>query len=141
MTNIIKVKTGNKLEEEASYSRLVAVDDWVFVSNTAGRNPLTKEIPDDILAQTDQVFANVERALSTVDATLADVIRSRVFIHDATDVPAVMRHIGKKFKGINPVTTVTCPPMAGASYKVELEVTAYRNASKANIQEISTSLT
>jgi len=39
MPEVIKVKTGNKFEEHGSYSRLVAVDDMIFVSNTAGRSP------------------------------------------------------------------------------------------------------
>ena len=137
MVMITKVKTGSKLEEEASYSRIVAVDDWIFVSNTAGRNPATKQIPDDIFEQTDQVFANIEKALSAVDASLADVVMSRVFIQDPSQVPAVMAHIGTKFRGIDPATTVTCPPLGGTIYKVELEVTAYRNASQADIPKIT----
>ncbi|BBI54620.1 hypothetical protein HORIV_70410 [Vreelandella olivaria] len=60
MAHIVKVKTGSTFEEHASYSRLVAVDNWIFVSNTAGRHPETKEIPEDVVAQTHQVFANIE---------------------------------------------------------------------------------
>ena len=60
MTRIVKVKTGSKFEEIGSYSRLVAVDDWIYVSNTAGRNPETKEIAEDLLEQTQQVFTNIE---------------------------------------------------------------------------------
>ncbi len=52
MTRIVKVKTGSKFEEHASYSRVVVVDDWIYVSNTAGRNPQTKEIPEDLTEQT-----------------------------------------------------------------------------------------
>jgi hypothetical protein len=39
MPDIVKVETGNPFEERGSYSRLVAVDNLIFVSNTAGRNP------------------------------------------------------------------------------------------------------
>jgi enamine deaminase RidA (YjgF/YER057c/UK114 family) len=106
MTEIIKVKTGSKLEEIASYSRLVAVDNWIYVSNTAGRNPKTKEIPEDLIEQTEQVFHNIESALLAVDACLADVVMSRVFIQDPADTHAVMEYIGTQFRGINPVTTV-----------------------------------
>jgi enamine deaminase RidA (YjgF/YER057c/UK114 family) len=136
MTEIIKVKTGSKLEEIASYSRLVAVDNWIYVSNTAGRNPKTKEIPEDLIEQTEQVFRNVESALLAVDACLADVVMSRVFIQDPADTHAVMEYIGTQFRGINPVTTVTSAPLASSTYKVELEVTAYRGASTAKINEI-----
>lgn len=137
MSRIVKVKTGSKFEESGSYSRLVAVDNWIYVSNTAGRNPDTKEIPDDVIGQTEQVFANIEHALAAVGASLADVVMSRVFIQNPADTPAVMDFIGQKFRGINPATTVTCPPLGSTVYKVELEVTAYRGASQAETEEIN----
>lgn len=136
MTQIIKLKTGSKFEDNASYSRLVAVDNWIHVSNTAGRNPQTHVIPEDVIEQLHQVFANIETALAAVDATLADVICSRVFIQEPSDVPRVMEAIGEKFRGIDPSTTVTCPPLGSTVYKVELEVTAYRGASKADVTMI-----
>ena len=140
MTQITKVKTGSIFEEKASYSRIVAVDNWIFVSNTAGRHPQTKTIPEDISEQTHQVFANIEQALAAVDATLADVVMSRVFIQDPQDVPTVMAIIGDKFRGVNPASTVTCPPLGSGVYKVELEVTAYRGASKASVVELTVAL-
>lgn len=136
MTNIVKVKTGSKFEDIASYSRLVAVDNWIFVSNSAGRNPDTQEIPEDVIEQTEQVFVNIERALASVDATLADVVMSRVFIQDPAHIHEVMAYIGTKFKGVNPASTATCPPLGSTTYKVEIEVTAYKGASTAKTQEI-----
>jgi enamine deaminase RidA (YjgF/YER057c/UK114 family) len=133
MTQITKLKTGSKFEDLASYSRLVAVDNWIHVSNTAGRNPQTQVIPENVIEQTHQVFANIETALAAVDAVLGDVISSRVFIQDPSDVPTVMEVIGEKFRGIDPATTVTCPPLGSTVYKVELEVTAYRGASRAQV--------
>lgn len=139
MTKIVKVKTGSKFEEIASYSRLVAVDNWIYVSNSAGRNPDTQEIPEDVIEQTEQVFNNIERALAAVDSSLADVVMSRVFIQDPADIHQVMAFIGTKFKGINPASTATCPPLGSTTYKVEIEVTAYRGASVADIAEITIS--
>jgi len=137
MTKIIKVKTGSKFEETGSYSRLVSVDNWIYVSNTAGRNPETKEIPEDAIEQTNQVFSNIERALASVESSLKDVVFSRVFIQDPKDVHPVMDFIGEKFRGIDPATTVTCPPLGSTTYKVEIEVTAYKGAAKAEIEKIS----
>ncbi|MEF2482742.1 RidA family protein [Vibrio mimicus] len=136
MTRIVKVKTGSKLEEVASYSRVVAVDNWIFVSNTAGRNPATGEMPKDVFEQTEQVFTNIEVALASVEASLKDVISSKVFIQNPDNVPAVMEFIGTKFRGVNPTTTVTCPLLGSSIYEVEIEVTAYRGASQADIEEI-----
>lgn len=137
MTDIIKLKTGSPYEALGSYSRLVAVGDWIYVSNTAGRNPATKLIAEDLAEQTHQVFANIEAALAAVDATLADVVCSRVFIQNPEDVPAVMTIVGDKFRGIDPASTVTCPPLGSTVYKVELEVTAFRGASRANVTPLT----
>lgn len=137
MTAITKVKTGSKFEEIGSYSRLVALDNWILVSNTAGRNPDTKEIPSDVIEQTEQVFRNIESALTAVDASLEDVVMSRVFIQDPANTHTVMEYIGSKFHGIDPATTVTCPPLGSTTYKVEIEVTAYRGASSADVTKIN----
>lgn len=136
MPNVIKVKTQNKFEELGSYSRLVAVDNLIFVSNTAGRNPATKLIPEDLAEQTLQVLSNIEFALASVDATLEDVVAARVFVQFPDDVETVMATYAQRMRGINPTLTMTCPPLGSSQYKVEIEVTAYRGASKANVQEL-----
>ncbi len=139
MTNIVKVKTGSKFEVMGSYSRLVAIDNWIYVSNTAGRNPDTKEIPEDLIEQTEQVFRNIEAALSAIDSSLEDVVMSRVFIQNPADTNTVMEYIGSRFHGIDPATTVTCPPLGSTVYKVEIEVTAYRGASTADVERMTIS--
>ncbi|MPM04926.1 hypothetical protein SDC9_51207 [bioreactor metagenome] len=131
---VTKIKTGSPFEEHGSYSRLVAVDDWIFVSNTAGRDPVTKEIPAEIGAQTRQVFANVARALAAVGSGLEDVVMSRVFIQEPADTQAVMTIVGEMFRGIDPATTVTCPPLGSTVYRVEIEVTARRGAGRAETE-------
>jgi enamine deaminase RidA (YjgF/YER057c/UK114 family) len=140
MTKITKIKTGSKFEDHGSYSRLVAVDQWIFVSNTAGRNPQTKEIPEDVGEQTRQVFANIEKALQAVGSSLADVVMSRVFIQEPADTEKVMTIVGEKFRGVDPASTVTCPPLGSTVYKVEIEVTAYRGASSSQVERLSISL-
>jgi enamine deaminase RidA (YjgF/YER057c/UK114 family) len=140
MTKITKIKTGSKFEDHGSYSRLVAIDQWIFVSNTAGRNPQTKEIPDDVGEQTRQVFANIEKALQAVGSNLADVVMSRVFIQEPADTETVMTIVGEKFRGIDPESTVTCPPLGSTVYKVEIEVTAYRGSSSSQVERLSISL-
>lgn len=131
MTKVTKLKTGSVLEETSSYSRLVCVDNLIFVSNTAGRCPDTKKISEDLEEQTLQVFANIERALNAVESSLSDVVMTRVFIQDPKDAMVVMGIFGEKFKGVDPATTVSCPPLSSNAYKVEIEVTAYKGASSA----------
>ncbi|MBO9378163.1 RidA family protein [Sphingomonas histidinilytica] len=140
MTDIVKVKTGSPAEERGSYSRLVAVDNLIFVSNTAGRNPRTKLIPKDLTEQTLQVLANIDAALASVGSTLEDIVAARVFVQFPEDIDAVMTAYADKMRGINPTLTLTSPPLGSSEYKVEIEVTAYRGAAKANVKEIAISL-
>lgn len=129
MCTLIKLKSDSVYEEKASYSRAVSIDNWIYVSNTAGRCPITKAIPADFTEQALQVFKNIEAALSALDATLADVIFSRVYIQDPANISTAVDILGAKFRGIDPATTITCPPLGSAIYKIEIEVTAYKGAS------------
>ena len=140
MVKITKVKSGSIFETRESYSRIVCVDDWIFVSNTAGRNPETKVIPEDVRAQTEQVFANIGAALAAAGSGLEDVVASRVFIQNPADTETVMTIVGEKFRGVDPASTVTCPPLGSTVYKVEIEVTAYRGAGAAETERKRISL-
>lgn len=137
---VVKVKTGSIFEEKESYSRIVAVDNWIFVSNTAGRNYKTREMSTDAVEQAEQCFANIEGALKAVGASLADVIRSRVTIPYREDAPAVMAYVGQRFKGVDPSSTVTCSPLGAPDFKVEIEVTAYRGVGDAGSEYINVTL-
>lgn len=136
MTQIVKLKTGSPAETRGSYSRAVAVDNLIFVSNTAGRNPDTKLIPADLREQTFQVMANIERALNAVDAVLEDVVAARVYIQFPEDIDEVMSAYAERMKGIEPAFTLTSPPLGSPEFKVEIEVTAWRGASNASIRNI-----
>lgn len=140
MTPITKLKTGSPAETRGSYSRAVAVGDLIFVSNTAGRNPDTKLIPTDLREQTMQVLANIERALGALDAVLEDIVAARVFIQFPEDIDDVMTAYAERMRGIEPTLTLTSPPLGSAEFKVEIEVTAWRGASKAEVKEISLAL-
>jgi enamine deaminase RidA (YjgF/YER057c/UK114 family) len=126
MTDVRKIKTASLYEHRYSYSRAVAAGDWIFVSNTAGRNYETRAIAPDAAGQTEQVFRNIEAALGRLGASLADVVRVRIFVPDPQDVDAVLAIVGERFRGIDPANTTTCTPLAQPELKVELEVTAYR---------------
>lgn len=129
METVQKLKTSSIYEDKCSYSRAVCAGGFIFVSNTAGRNKETKIISEDIKEQTEEVFVNIEAALSALDSNLSEVVFSRVFIQNPEDIEAVMEVIAEKFRGIDPATTITCPPLGSTVYKVEIELTAFRGAS------------
>lgn len=132
---VVKIKTSSLYEEKASYSRITMVGDMIFVANTAGIDYKTRVMSPDPREQTLQCFKNIEAALASVDASLADVVRSRVAIPYAEDKEAVMAVLGEKFRGIDPASTITATPLAG-EYRVEIEVTAYRSVGKAQAKYV-----
>ncbi|BFM03787.1 hypothetical protein Psyaliredsea_24340 [Psychrobacter alimentarius] len=94
------------------------MDNLVFVSNTAGRFPNTKVISEYLVEQTLQVFANTKHALNAVKSSLADVVMFCLFIQNPKDTMTVLEIFSKKFKGVDLVTNVSCPPLNFIIYKV-----------------------
>src|SRR6476469_7805782 len=66
-----------------AYSPAARAGDFVFVSGQVPRDPASGQlIGDDIETQTKQVMRNVERALGTAGASLADVVSVVVYLAD-----------------------------------------------------------
>lgn len=126
MFEIKKGATGSAAEKRCGYSRVTTVDDWVFVANTSGTHYESGYLGETGLEQVKQAFQNVETILASVGATLADVVRANVFIPHVEDRRPCMLYFHDKFKDINPVMTLTCPPLAGENIRFEMELTARR---------------
>ncbi|MES0209914.1 hypothetical protein NKJ93_12585 [Mesorhizobium sp. M0028] len=60
---LVKLKSGSILEEKEGYSRIVALDNWIFMSLTAGRDYKTRVMPETVVEQARQAMKNVEGAL------------------------------------------------------------------------------
>ena len=129
------MKSGSKFETLASYSRAVAIGDWIFVSNTAGIDYETRTLPDTAAEQLRLAVATVARALAAVDSSLSDVVRIQVFVPDASDQDETIEVLGELLRGIDPALTMTRSPLAG-EYKAEIEVTAHRGAGTARRTQI-----
>lgn len=137
---IVKLKSGSILEHKESYSRIVALDNWIFVSLTSGRDFTTRVMPGTTLEQARNAIKNVEGALAAVGCSLADVVRRRLFITRQEDVPDVMAYMGEVFRGVDPASCVSCGPLGGPEYLFEIEVTAYRGAGTLAVKNLSISL-
>jgi enamine deaminase RidA (YjgF/YER057c/UK114 family) len=128
MVDIVKVKSGSPYEELESFSRVVVIGDWILVSNTAGVDYATQVFPESAAGQAQLALKNIRGALESVGSSLADVVRHRVIVPNPADSPEVMAEVGAAFRGIDPVSSVTCSPLGGPHYRVQIEVTAFRGA-------------
>lgn len=140
MTEVFKVNSGGKYEAMHSHSRLVMIDNWIFMSNSAGVIPETLSFASDPVAQAKQAMDNIEHALRTVDSGIADIVRLVIRIPNRGDIFPVMGHIGGRMKGIDPAMTLCCTPLGSDDYKVEIEVTAYKGAGKREVARLRSGL-
>jgi enamine deaminase RidA (YjgF/YER057c/UK114 family) len=125
--------SGGAYEDVVGYSRVIRAGDLVVVAGC------TASLPDGAIAgigdpyeQTVQTIANVESALRRVGATLADVIRTRVFLTDVAHFEGFARGHGEAFGDVRPVnTTVVVAALADPRMLVEIEADAYIGAAGA----------
>jgi enamine deaminase RidA (YjgF/YER057c/UK114 family) len=122
------ISSGSTFEERIGYSRAVVDGDWVFVSGTTGFDYATMSISDDVLVQAEQCLRNIESALRSAGASLADVVRVTYILPNAADFepcwPVLRRFLGE----VRPAATMISAGLADPRMRIEVEVTARRRA-------------
>ncbi|KAA0969441.1 RidA family protein [Aureimonas fodinaquatilis] len=109
------------------FAKAVRAGDLIYVS---GQVPTVdgEVVAGNIVAQTEQVVANIKSALALADCTLADVVKVNVWLDDARDFSSFNAVFQKYFIDHPPArSTVQSPLMVDA--KVEMDVIAYKPAS------------
>ena len=71
------------------YSQAIAIDGFVFCSGQIGIDPESGELADGIEAQTDRALRNLSAVLDAAGLTLADVVKTTIFLADIGDFAAV----------------------------------------------------
>ncbi len=122
------ISSGSEFEELAGYSRAVVDGAWVFVSGTTGFDYAAGTISDDVVEQTEQTFRNIEIALTEAGASLADIVRIRIFVVDRADFEKIVPIIGRHCRAARPANTTVIAPLVDPRMKVEIEVTARKPA-------------
>jgi enamine deaminase RidA (YjgF/YER057c/UK114 family) len=127
MAEVERHGSGGPYEARVGYSRVIRAGDLVVVAGT------TALMPDGVIAgigdpyvQARQTIENIDAALGRAGGSLADVIRTRVYLIDTGHFDGFARAHGEAFGDIRPVnTTVIVAELADPRMLIEIEADAW----------------
>ena len=127
--SVIRLGSGSPWEGIVGYSRVVVRGDAAWVSGTTSLVDGTVAHPGDAAAQTRHALQIVREALERAGFTLADVVRTRMFVTDISRWEEIGRAHGEVFGDIRPATTmVQVAALIDPAMLVEIEADAVLGA-------------
>lgn len=119
-----RVLSGTVWEDLAGFSRAVREGDRIVVSGTTATHRERLIGGDDAASQTHFVIDKVEGAIESLGGSIADVVRTRLYVPREGDWEAVARVHGARFRGVRPANTLVRAGLIGQGYLVEMEAEA-----------------
>jgi enamine deaminase RidA (YjgF/YER057c/UK114 family) len=116
--------TGSRGEFQFGFSRAIRHGKVVRVAGTAGIGPDGSVVSDDVVEQMRAAIVTVKASLEDLGCTLADVIMTRVYVRNATDIQNVAVVHGEVFRDIRPALTIVKVDFIDPHILVEIEAEA-----------------
>ncbi len=120
-----RVSSGSVWEPVAGYSRAVRVKDTIRVSGTTATHGNDRCVaPGDPAAQTTYILDKIAASMSPLGGRMEDMVRTRVYLSDASQWEAVSRAHGRVLGSVMPANTMVEAANLIGDYAVEIEAEA-----------------
>ncbi len=121
----MRVDTGSATEAACGYSRAIRAGDRIVVSGTTATHGGSSIVcPGDIEGQTIHILDKIEAAISALGGCIQDVIRTRIYMKDASRWEEAARAHGRVFRDVLPANTLVEIKDLVGDYDVEIEAEA-----------------
>jgi enamine deaminase RidA (YjgF/YER057c/UK114 family) len=125
--SVIRLGSGSPWEGIVGYSRVVVRGDTAWVSGTTSTVDGAVAHPGDAAAQTRQALAMIRESLERAGFTIADVVRTRMYVTDISRWEEIGRAHGEVFGDVRPATSmVQVAALIDPAMLVEIEAVAVR---------------
>jgi len=109
------------------YSQAIRKGDFLFASGQLGIDPVTNDFVDGgVREQTVQVFKNIRAILAEAGFTMADIVKTTVFLADMADFAAMNEIYASQFESDFPARSAVAVKTIPKNGLVEIEIVALK---------------
>ena len=127
MTQRTRIATSDAPAAIGPYSQAIATGELIFCSGQVALDPASGDlVGDDVRAQTRRALENLSGVLRAGGSSLADVVKTTVFLVDMGDYAAMNEVYGEFFSSEPPARSAVAVAALPRGARVEVEAIAVR---------------